>query len=57
MGNSSPTTLMISGMTFAAFSIKLMENYPYFAYASIGIGMLFFIFGIIKYIKQRNDFI
>ncbi len=57
MENSSPTTLMISGMTFAAFSIKLMENYPFFAYAAIGLGILFFIMGIVKYIKQRNDFI
>lgn len=57
MGNSSPTTLMISGMTFAAFSIKLMKNYSFLAYTAIGIGILFFILGIVKYIKQRNDFI
>jgi len=57
MENSSPTALMISGMTLAAFSIKLMKDYPYVAYAAIGFGLLFFIFGIYKYIKQRNDFI
>jgi hypothetical protein len=57
MENSSPTTLMISGMTIAAFSLKLMQNYHYIAYAAIGIGILFFTIGIYKYIKQRNDFI
>ena len=57
MENSSPTTLMISGMTIAAFSLKLMQNYQYIAYASILTGILFFVAGIYKYIKQRNDFI
>jgi hypothetical protein len=57
MENSSPTTLMISGMTIAAFSLKLMKNYQYLAYAAIIIGILFFTLGIYKYIKQRNDFI
>ncbi len=57
MENSSPTTLMITGMTLAAFSLKLMKNYPYIAYAAIATGILFFGMGIYKHIKQRNDFI
>ena len=57
MENSSPTTLMISGMTIAAFSLKLLKDYHYLAYAAILTGILFFIVGIYKYIKQRNDFI
>ncbi len=57
MGNSSPTTLMISGMTIAAFSLKLMKEHPYVADAAVVVGILFFILGIYKYYKQKNDFI
>ncbi len=54
MGNSSPTKLMFSGILVAFLSIKLRNDYLYISYAAIILGLIFFIVGIIKYIKQRN---
>ncbi len=54
MGNSSPTTLMFTGMLVAFMSIKLKEEYLYISYAAIVLGFVFFIMGIVKYLKQRN---
>ncbi len=54
MGDSSPSKLMISGMLVAFLSIKLRDHYLYISYAAIILGILFFVVGIIKYIKQRN---
>lgn len=54
MGNSSPTTLIFTGMVVAAMSFKLQKDYLYFSYAAIVIGLIMFIIGIVKFIKQRN---
>lgn len=54
MGNSSPTALMFGGMVVASMSFKLKTDYIYFAYAAVIIGLVMFIMGVIKYIKQRN---
>lgn len=54
MGNSSPTTLMLTGMVIAAMSFKLQKDYIYISYAAVFIGLAVFIVGIVKYVKQRN---
>ena len=53
MGNSSPTTLMFTGMAVAFLSIKLKQDYLYISYAAVAVGLIIFIMGIVKYIKQR----
>lgn len=47
---------MFSGILVAFLSIKLRDDYLYISYAAIALGILFFIIGIIKYIKQRNNY-
>jgi len=54
MGNSSPTTLMLTGMLVAFMSIKLKDTNLYVSYAAIVAGIIFFIMGIIKYYQQRK---
>ena len=54
MGDSSPTTIIFSGILIASFALKLKQDYIYLAYAAVIIGLGFFIMGIVKYIKQRN---
>ncbi|MEE9349390.1 MAG: hypothetical protein V3U80_05025 [Flavobacteriaceae bacterium] len=54
MGNSSPTTLMLTGMLIAFMSIKLKEQYLYISYIVILVGLIVFILGIIKYYQQRK---
>lgn len=54
MGESSPTTLMFSGIIIASFALKLKQDYIYLAYLAILAGIIIFIIGIVKYIKQRN---
>lgn len=56
MKSSSPTTLMFGGIMIAGISLKLKQNYLYIFYLSVLIGLLLFIIGIIKYIKQQKDF-
>ncbi len=56
MENSSPTTLMFGGIMLASISLKLQKNYPYIFYIAVIAGLVLFIVGIIKYIKQRKDF-
>ena len=56
MGNSSPTTLMFTGMIVAAMSFKLKQDYLYFSYAAIAIGLVMFIMGIVKYYQQRKRY-
>ncbi len=56
MGNSSPTSLMFGGIIIASMSFKLKENYIYFSYAAIIIGLIVFIMGIVKYFQQKNKY-
>ncbi len=56
MENSSPTTLMFGGIMLASISLKLQKKYPYIFYIAVIAGLVLFITGIIKYIKQRRDF-
>ena len=54
MGDSSPTTLIFSGILISSFALKLKQDYIYLAYGALVIGFIFFVLGIVKYIKQRN---
>jgi len=56
MGNSSPSALMFGGIIIASMSFKLKENYTYFSYAAIVIGLVVFIMGIVKYFQQKNKY-
>lgn len=56
MGNSSPEKIMFTGMVIAAMSFKLKENYLYFSYAAIAVGLIVFILGLVKYSQQRNKY-
>lgn len=56
MGSTSPQTLLVAGIACAGMSFKLKTSYPYFYYIGITIGLLLFIFGIIKHFQQKNRF-
>ncbi len=56
MENSSPTTLMFGGIMLASISLKLQKDYTYIFYIAVITGLVLFVAGIIKYIKQRKDF-
>ena len=56
MASASPQSLIVAGIAVAGMSFKLKSSYPYFYYIGITLGLILFVFGIIKHFYERNRF-
>jgi hypothetical protein len=54
MGNSTPTNIIIASVLILLASIKIKEKCYYCFLALFSLGLIFFIFGLFKFWKQRN---
>lgn len=56
MASTSPQSLIVAGIAVAGMSYKLKTDYSYLYYIGVTLGLILFVFGIIKHFHQRNRF-
>ena len=55
MGNSSPLHIVLASVFITLASLKIKEKCYYCFLGLLVLGLFFFIFGIFKFWKQRDD--
>jgi len=53
-GKSSPIKIIFLTILIILFAIKIKDSCYYCFFVSILLGLIFFIFGLLKFWKQRN---